>query len=283
MADEGFFENLKQGDLAGLAGNVWEGARDEWLGVDDFSRFLRYASEGNFAKALKSLGAGVAELGGTALMVVPGGQVAALAAKGGKLGKAGKALKFFKPLTLKEQSAIRGARALGVKPQMFRGLDMVNPAIVNWSTQPGTKAAQKGFGKVLSNFRPQLVGMGPGGYAGSLARGVGQFTGVLPAEQGLLAKRAFAARQAGRPVSLGARAGELASGRLGAFATRTGIDTEIMNAALGGEMAATRATPSALDLYLSGQLSGDTMSRSASLADMIVAELLGGFSPQAAM
>ena len=283
MAEEGFFDNLSQADLSGLAQNIKEGARDEWLGIDDFTRFLKYAKEGDFTKALKSLGTGALELGGTALMFVPGGQVAGLAAKGGKLGKAGKAFQFLKPLSLQEQSAIRGAKALGVKPQMFSGVDLVNPAIVNWSTKPGTKAAQKGFGNVLAKLRPQLVGYGPGGYAGSLARGAGQLTGQFPAEQGLLAGRAFAARSAGAPISGSARVGEALSGKLGSAATRTGVDTQIMGGFLGSAQSPA-VQQNLIDLYISDLTQGtNNVPQITSLADAIMAQLLGGISPQAAM
>ena len=231
MEDYGFFENLKQGNIGGLGRNLWEGARDEWLGIDDFSRFGRYLGQGDFLKALKSLGAGTLELGGSALMFVPGGQLATLAAKG---GKAGKALKFLKPLTLEEQAAARLARAGGARPGLFRG-----PALADASellgrtiTLPAVASSSTG---ILSKLRPQLIGMGPGGYTGSFLRGgLGQMSGFLPAEQGLLAKRAFDLRNATPAgqipaIPIGARIGQALSGKLGAGITRTGIDTQIMS------------------------------------------------------
>lgn len=54
---------------------------DELLGFDDFRRVAKYAESGEFGKMLKSLGAGVFELGST---VIPGGAILK-GAKGGKL------------------------------------------------------------------------------------------------------------------------------------------------------------------------------------------------------
>lgn len=54
---------------------------DELLGLDDFRRFGKYAGEGDWGKALKSLGAGTFELGST---VIPGGAILK-GARGGKL------------------------------------------------------------------------------------------------------------------------------------------------------------------------------------------------------
>lgn len=70
------------GDAADFVG-------DEFLGVDDFGRVVKYGRQGDFGKALKSLGAGALELGSTAAMFVPGGQVAALS----KIPKAAKLAK----------------------------------------------------------------------------------------------------------------------------------------------------------------------------------------------
>ena len=287
MADEGFFKNLAQGDLAGLGQNIYEGARDEWLGIDDFRRALKYGSSGDFRKALKSLGAGTLELGGTALMVLPGGQLAALGAKGGKLGKA---VQLLKPLTLEQQAAARLAKAGGAKRSLFSSPaltsldDIIGKEIV---IKPTKEAAKSKVGKTLSGLKPDMiVGYGPGGIGGSLLRGLGQFTGALPAEQGLLARRAFAARNAGLTPSASARVGAALSGKLGSAATRTGVDSAILGAAMGGEMAASRTAgqPSIIDLYLQDLTTGSqNVPQIRSMADAILMELLGGISPQAAM
>jgi hypothetical protein len=286
MAEEGFFENLSQADLSGLAQNIKEGARDEWLGVDDFTRFLKYAKEGDFTKALKSLGTGALELGGTALMFVPGGQVAGLAAKGGAVGKLGKGLKFLKPLTLEEQAAARLAKSGGATRNLLSapstGIDdIIGKSIV---VNPPTDAKVDGLRSILNKIpRPQIIGYGPGGYAGSLARGAGQFTGAFPAEQGLLARRAFAARNAGAPISGSARVGEALSGKLGSAATRTGVDTQIMSGFLNNAQSPAMQQ-NLIDLYVSDLTQGtNNVPQITSLADAIMAELLGGISPQAAM
>ena len=78
---DGYAQNLQQGDILGLLGNVGEGVGREMLGVDDFIRVYQKAKKGDFLGALKSLGAGALELGTT---IIPGGQVV----KAAKLGKA---------------------------------------------------------------------------------------------------------------------------------------------------------------------------------------------------
>jgi hypothetical protein len=233
MAVDGFLDNLRQGDILGLGQNLWEGARDEWLGLDDFGRVVRYGLQGDFGKALKSLGAGAVELGGTALMFVPGGQIAGLAAKGGKLGKVGKTLKFFKPLTREEQAAARFAKSAGARPGLFsapklRGAENVSggpireimqrffPAprlrgaedIIGRTIQLSDEVAaapaaggfrgalSRGFSPVRNMVRPEFVGWGPGGYVGSVLRAPLMLTGATPMAKGPLAGPAFKRRAA---------------------------------------------------------------------------------------
>lgn len=68
------------GLLTAVSPTVRDLVFNELLGVDDFKRAKKYAEEGDFTKMLKSLGAGVFELGST---VIPGGGIV----KGAKLGK----------------------------------------------------------------------------------------------------------------------------------------------------------------------------------------------------
>jgi hypothetical protein len=75
-SEQGFADNLYQGNLMGVAGNVWEAARDEYLGIDDARRAIEKAKDGNFLGALKSLATGGLELGTT---IIPGMQAAKLA------------------------------------------------------------------------------------------------------------------------------------------------------------------------------------------------------------
>lgn len=205
MAEEdGFWQNLREGDLGGLGRNVWEGARDEWLGIDDFGRFVSNLREGNFLSALKSLGAGALELGGTALMFVPGGQLATLATKG---GKAGKALNLIRPLSLAERQAAKAVGASGAKRSLFKAGEAV----------AGGAAERKGMRRLLGGL--DEAGYGRGGVAGSAVRGVGQITGLLPTAQGPLARGLVGGR---------VRAPFL-SGKLTPLAQRTGVDEALMS------------------------------------------------------
>lgn len=67
MSEDGFRENLSSGDLGGLLGNVWEAARDQYLGIDDARRAITKLREGNFLGALKSLATGGLEIGANVL------------------------------------------------------------------------------------------------------------------------------------------------------------------------------------------------------------------------
>lgn len=217
MADEGFLENLKQGDIAGLGRNIAEGARDEWLGIDDFGRMVKYAGRGDFLKALKSLGAGTLELGGTALMFVPGGQLAALS-KVPALGKAAKGLQMLKPLTLPERLAARGAQGA----RSFRKAAPVRDVAELIGKEIALPADRSAFRRLLSSATDEF-GYGRGGVLGSVLRGLGQATGQFPAAQGPLAAGMLGGR---------IRAPFL-SGKLGPLAMRTGIDTQIMEPFMG--------------------------------------------------
>lgn len=209
MEDEGFFENLKQGNLGGLGRNLMEGARDEFLGIDDFSRFGRYLSQGDFLKALKSLGAGTVELGGSALMLVPGGQLASLATKG---GKAGKVLNMLRALSLQERGLAKTASARGIPRSMN------SAAALGIGPELAETVSQSGFKNILKRATDEF-GYSRGGTFGSLVRGAGQLTGQLPTSQGPLARGILGGR---------IRAPYL-SGKLGPLAMRTGIDTELMS------------------------------------------------------
>lgn len=263
MADKGFFENIREGDLGGLARNIAEGARDEWLGIDDFTRFAKYMGEGKFLKAAKSLGAGVFELGGSVAMVLPGGQIVGVPAKmikGGKIAKGAKVaqtagkgtglVRNLRGLTLAEQAAQRAALKTGGKRSLLRGIETsglkgygtaVERELIGeagrfgrkYGIQPTrkTSGAQsvKNIAQRVSDYRLGRlpVGGSRGGIVGSTVRGIGGITGMTPAPQGPLARRAFAQRLAGKPVTAGARLGEMASGKVGMGLTRTGIDTEL--------------------------------------------------------
>ena len=203
MADEGFLDNLKQLDFAGLGGNIAEGVRDEFLGIDDLARFLRYSKEGEFLKALKSLGAGSLELGSAALLAVPGANVAALAAKGGKLGKLAKLPNLLRPLTLQERGMAKAAYSRGIPRSFAKGIPELS-----MGPQLSEIASKKKFSKMFDE-----IGYGRGGILGSGVRGLGQYSGLLGASQGRLAGKGI----------LGVRAPYL-SGRIGALFGRSGRD-----------------------------------------------------------
>lgn len=275
-SSRGFGTNLEYGDVGGLARNVWEGARDEWLGIDDFRRFAENMGKGNFLKALKSLGTGALELGGTAMMFVPGGQGVTAAVKGAKTAtKAGKAVKagakaakavegeniilrWLRPLNLSEQEMQRALLRQGVKRRAASA-----PAASKKVQDKALKALRKFEDLPVAErvkgarIRNLPIGASRGGVAGSLVRGAGQYSGMLPISQGLLAGAAKSARAAGRTPGALARAGEFASGKVTPLLARTGLDTQltkdipVVNTVMGtGEQA---ITPTVSPNLLSGQ------------------------------
>jgi hypothetical protein len=181
-SDEGFLDNLKQLDLAGLSGNVWQGARDEFLGIDDFRRALEAVRERDLFRALKSLGAGTLELGSSAALLVHGGQ-AALAAKlpkVGKLGRLGRLLEVTAPMNLGEQALARGASRAGIKRSWRQGPPL-GPYMNDIAEAAGGQSA-------LALQAPiRQFGRGRGGIAGSIARAPLQYFGVTPVGAGPLA------------------------------------------------------------------------------------------------
>lgn len=257
QSDDGFLENIKQGDYPGYLQNLGEGLRDEFLGIDDYTRAAKYAAQGNFLKAAKSFLAGNLELGSSALMFVPGANILALAAKGGKLGKLGKALKFLAPLSKEEQVVARAARARGLRPGFFSAptpgampSDLIGKSIqlplFNTAPSRFSRLAAKipaparrvtaPIGRTVKRFKPQEIGMSRGGYAGSLVRGTSQFLGATPSSQGPLASRAYLARSGGQTPSFFARTGERMSGKLSVPLAREGRDelTQLLPGVGGG-------------------------------------------------
>lgn len=235
QSDEGFLENIKQGDYPGYLQNLGEGLRDEFAAVDDLRRFLKYAAQGDFLKASRSLSAAQFELGSSVasffgpgvllkgLTKVPklGSMALKVGSKGGKLSKG---LRVLKPLTLEEQAAARLARAGGARARFF-GAPRITPAtnLVGRNIDMAAPAPARGrLSQIVRKLpiRPQELGMSRGGYGGSLARGVLQLAGVTPTAQGPLARRAFNITNATAPgelpvIPLSARVGRGLSGRLG--------------------------------------------------------------------
>lgn len=286
-SSRGFGTNWKYGDVEGLTRNVWEGARDEWLGIDDFRRFAQNLGKGNFLKALKSLGTGALELGGTATMFVPGGQGVAVAAKGatgaakaakvaGAAAKGSKAVKGAKAAKVAEEEAgniiMRWLRPLNLSEQEMQRALLRQGAKRKVASAPTvSKNAEKKALKELEKFqelpitervqamriRNLPIGASRGGVVGSLVRGAGQYSGMLPASQGLLAGSARSARVAGKTPGALARTGEFASGKLTPLLARTGLDTQltkdipVVNTAMG--TAEVSPTPMVSPNLLSGQ------------------------------
>lgn len=271
QSDFGFFENLRDREYGDLAQNIWEGARDEWLGIDDFGRFAKNLKSGNFFKAMKSLGTGVLELGGTALMFVPGGQGAAIALKGAKAAQgaakgakavkgaakgakaakgAAKAVKaapkkenflfkFLRPLSLEEEALQKAMLNEGARRRLFgapklgskatqraqqRARELVKE-LGESDSYAKTKASQLAERVSKSQGRRFPVGASRGGIAGSIVRGAAGFSGVIPAGQGPLARRAAAAELSGIAPTAAQRLGRFASGKTGAVLGRTSADT----------------------------------------------------------
>ena len=80
-------------------GKVYDFARNELLGVDDFGRVGKNLRKGNYGKAAKSAGAGVLELGtsiATIFGIGAGAKGAVAAAKAAKLAKGAKGASNFK-------------------------------------------------------------------------------------------------------------------------------------------------------------------------------------------
>ena len=91
-------------------GKVYDFARNELLGVDDFSRAGKNLRKGNYGKAAKSAGAGVLELGSsiaTIFGIGAGAKAAMAGAKAAKLAKGAKGvsnLKYYKNLAKGKQA-----------------------------------------------------------------------------------------------------------------------------------------------------------------------------------
>lgn len=114
---------------------------NELLGVDDFRRFIKYADEGNFTKAMKSLGAGAFELGST---IIPAGKITK-SAKAGEL-----ILPTTRPLMEKGFGAMIG-RAPGVKRLVGKEVPVLSTRIL--AAIPGATSELAG----LRSIRPGAV------------------------------------------------------------------------------------------------------------------------------
>ena len=97
--------DTKKGRSGG--GKVYDFARNELLGVDDFGRAGKNLRKGNYGKAAKSAGAGVLELGSsiaTIFGIGAGAKAAMAAGKAAKGAKGASNLKYYKNLAKGKQS-----------------------------------------------------------------------------------------------------------------------------------------------------------------------------------
>jgi hypothetical protein len=198
--------NWQDRDVKGLSQNLLDNIQNEWLGIDDFKRVRKKLKEGNFWGAMKSLGAGVFELGGTIAMFTPAAPLAA-AGKAGKVSKVLNSYKILKPLS-KEDKVI--AKLVKANPKFNKRIgkgaskELIEEAIKDRGLQvtakkTSDKTVTKGLGKKIREAGdaqlPSLqsikegakklsgmsgAGVGRGGTAGSLIRGIGQLNYATP-------------------------------------------------------------------------------------------------------
>jgi hypothetical protein len=232
-----------------LASRLARGAASEvtnqWLGVDDYRRFAQKAAQGNVLGALKSLGAGTLELGGTVAAVLgapftAGGSTAALtglkgaqaATRGGKVlrglkaaqqaSRVGKAAAKAK-MAVPRQALIRRSPLLsGLQQKMQlgeRASSLIGPA-----AQQAGRNPLRALGIIDPSFNYRALGTTGGRLRlptspGFYTRGAARATGLVPfAGQGLgsfgfqrsVLPRMFSAAAAGPGADLaemGARTG----------------------------------------------------------------------------
>jgi len=234
-----------------LASRLARGAASEvtnqWLGVDDYRRFAQKAAQGNVLGALKSLGTGTLELGGTVAAVLGapftfGGSTAALAglkgaqaaARGGKVlkglsaartaTKAGKVAAKAK-MAVPRQAAIRRSPLLSGLQQRMQ-LTAPTSSRIGASAQSAARNPLRATGIIDPSFNYRALGTTGGRLRlptspGYYTRGAARVTGLVPfAGQGL---GSFAFQRSVLPRVFG----ELASGPGGDLAemgARTGLN-----------------------------------------------------------
>jgi len=97
-----------------ILNNIGTFATNELLGFDDFQRAFARGEDVSFWDRLKSVGAGVGELGSTAALFIPGGAAITAASKLPALGRfAPKAVPFIFPTTGIEKGALGASMGLG--------------------------------------------------------------------------------------------------------------------------------------------------------------------------
>ena len=134
-------------------GKVYDFARNELLGVDDFGRAGKNLRKGNYGKAAKSAGAGVLELGSTALSIFGIGAGAKAAVTGAKAAKAAKAakgasnLKYYKNLG-KSAPKIVGKSAPYKAAPLSKSAKAANFKYYKNIGKPATKTVSKATKKV---------------------------------------------------------------------------------------------------------------------------------------
>ena len=130
--EDGFLENLKEADWGGLAQNIGEGLRDEFTGIDDYIRAVKYAAKGDFLRAAKSYYAGNIELA-TTLATFGVGSGALAGAKAGlkaaqfgvKGARAGRAARVLKSYDAAKAAKVAGAaKKISAKRAAFSPMEL---------------------------------------------------------------------------------------------------------------------------------------------------------------
>jgi hypothetical protein len=134
-------------------GKVYDYARNELLGVDDFSRVGKNLKKGNYGKAAKSAGAGLLELGTTAASIFGIGAGAKAALTAGKAAKAAKAakgasnLKYYKNLGKSVPKVVGNASPYKSAP-LSKSAKATNFKYYKNVGKPATKTVSKATKKV---------------------------------------------------------------------------------------------------------------------------------------
>jgi hypothetical protein len=156
--------DTKKGRSGG--GKVYDFARNELLGVDDFGRAGKNLRKGNYGKAAKSAGAGVLELGSsiaTLFGVGAGAKAAVAAGKAAKLAKGAKGasnLKYYKNLG-KVTPKIVGKAAPYKAAPLSKAAKAANFNTYKNLGKPAVKTAAKTAAKTAKKSVPAVAKRSP--------------------------------------------------------------------------------------------------------------------------
>jgi hypothetical protein len=151
--------DTKKGRSGG--GKVYDFARNELLGVDDFGRAGKNLRKGNYGKAAKSAGAGVLELGSsiaTIFGIGAGAKAAMAAGKAAKLAKGAKGvsnLKYYKNMA-KGNQALNYGKASSTASKVGKTTKSQQAKAYNYYSNLG-KPAAKTVAKTANKSVPALA------------------------------------------------------------------------------------------------------------------------------